>query len=440
MLFPVCLELEEGDPQADPPTQNRGIILNATEDTGETTEKFIAYNPQIEEIDGINITLPAGYAVTPFLKFHIILKMAIQHFGYTLTNNPWAEDSQLKRMVFLNNTADACLRDNGTLDYSQLLPDISVLDMLDICQAKGYVAYINSTSMTVRFVSVHDITTSVPDKELTSALTSRIRTFYDNSRQLTMHAETIEPATPKFDSYKKMIESYKPYGNFIEWNEAEFNNLPTSPNYFNIIRKATGEYYCIKSGVNSPYRKKLSSPYFSYEPAGESHPFDSVEKFVAVDFPDIPGKTSGRLMPMYLIGATHYNTAVDRDGSLIEEQKQDELAATLCYAYGRVPSKKFFFGSTRCYDPSGNHISGAWSSIDIVTPTGYYELFFKELEKFMQKGIRIEAEINISPVEVETLDLSKAVHIKNQRYIIEEIAYQMGDEQTRARLTAWLNT
>jgi hypothetical protein len=440
MLFPVCVEYEEGDALADPPTSSRGIILNATEDTGDSTEKFVAYNSVTEEIDGVEITLPVGYAVTPFLKFHVILQMAIEHFGYSLLNNPWATDPQLRRMVFLNSTADACLRDYGTLDYSQLLPSISVTDLLDICQAKGYVAYINSATMTVRFVTVSDIVNSVPDRELTSAIASHIRTFYDTKKQLTLSVEKIESAEPKFESYSQMWKSQKPYGNFIEWDENQFNNLYSSPNYYNIIRKSTGDYYLIKSGTNSQFRKKLSSPYFNYVPSGESQPFDSIEKYVAVDFPDIPGKTTGRLMPVYLVGPAHYNTAIDRDGSLIEEQKQTELAATLCYGYGLVPSKKFFFGSTRCYDPAGNPIPDAWSSIDLTTSTGYYELFFKDLEAFLKKGIRIEVELNMSPVEIESLDLSKSVQIQNQKYLIQEIGYQLGNDKTRARLTAWLNT
>jgi hypothetical protein len=442
MLFPVCLEFTEGDPQAEPPTPNKGIILNATEDTGGSTETFIAYTPQTETIDGIDLTLPVGYAVTPFLKFHVILRMIVEHFGYTLTNNPWQTDPQLSRMVFLNNTADACLKDYGALDYSQLLPSTTVAELLDICLAKGYVAYINSTSMTVRFVSIPDVVTSDPDTELTPILASRIQTFYETPQKLTLTAEKIEIAEPNFESYNEMWKSYKAYGNFIEWTESQFNNLPTSPSYYNIIRIATGDYYIVKSGIYSPYRKKLSSPYFNHNPNSDGNrSFDSAEKYVSVDFPDIPQKTSARLMPMYLIGATNYNTAVDRDGSLIEEQKQDELAVTLCYAYGLVPSQKYFFGSPRCYDPAGNPISGAWSSIDIASPTGYYELYFKELEKFLSKGVRIEAEINMSHIDIESLDLSKSVRIKNQRYLIEEIVYQISDdEQTRSRITAWLNT
>ncbi|MDR1129944.1 MAG: hypothetical protein LBK96_03070 [Prevotellaceae bacterium] len=441
MLFPVCLELEEGDSQSSPPVPARGIILNATEDTGGPTETFIAYNPQTETIDGVDITLPVGYAVSPFLKFHAVLKMAVEHFGYSLLNNPWESDPHLKRMVFLNNTADACLKDSGMLDYSQLLPSITVTGLLDICLAKGYVAYINSAAMTVRFVSIPDIINSNPATELTSVLSSRITAFYDAGKHLSLSAETIESASPNFESYEEMWKSYKTYGNFLYWDEDQFNNLPSSSSYFNAVRNSTGDYYLIKSGTNVKYRKKISSPYFSRVPAaGETQAFDSVEKFVAVDFPDIPGKTSGRLMPMYLIGATHYNSAVERDGSLIEEQKQDELAATLCYGYGLVPSKKYFFGSTRCYDPAGEPVMYAWSSIDIVSPTGYYGLFFRELERFLLKGVRIEAELNMSPVEIESLDLSKSVRIKNQRYLIEEIVYQIGNEQTPARLTAWPNT
>jgi hypothetical protein len=441
MLFPVCIEFEDGDATAEPPTSNKGMILNATEDTGGSTETFIAYNQQTEEIDGVNVVLPVGYAVTPFLKFHVVLQMAIEHFGYSLLNNPWADDAHLRRMVFLNNTADACLKDYGMLDYSQLLPSISVTDLLDICQAKGYIAYINSTTMTVRFVSIPDVVNSIPGVELTSVLASHVHTFYETPKQLTLSAEKIESAEPKFESYEKMWESYKPYGNFIEWDENQFNNLSLQPNYYNVIRKSTGDYYWIKSGTNSQFRKKLSSPYFNYAPSdGETQAFDSVEEYVGVDFPDIPGKTVGRLMPMYLLGPTHYNTAVDRDGSLVEEQKQTELAATLCYGYGLVPSEKFFFGSTRCYDPAGNPVPGAWSSVDLTTSTGYRELYFKELEMFLRKGVRIETELNMSSVEIESLDLSKSVLIMNQRYLIQEIAYQLGNEQTRARLTAWLNT
>jgi hypothetical protein len=452
MLFPVCIQLDEGDPDADPPTPNTGIILNATADTGDTTERFIAYSPIVETIDGVNITLPVGYAVTPFLKFHVILRMAITHFGYTLVNNPWEDDPQLRRMVFLNNTADACLVATsashvGMLSYSQLLPSITVTELLDICQAHGYIAQVNSATMTVRFVPVPDIINSAPDTELTSALASRIITYYNNSKQLSLTAAgTVSPAEPTFDSYSEMWKSYKPYGNFINWNETQFADINTAPNYYNIIRSAIGDYYSVKTGINSSYRKKLSTPYFNHTPTSNTseQSFASPEHFVSVDFPDIPNKTADRLMPMFLINAVHYNTAVDRDGSLIEENKQTELAATLCYAYGRAKkadgtNEKYFFGSTRCFDNIGNAIPGAWSSIDFVSPTGYYELYFKDLEKFLKTGIYIEAEFDIDSADIEQMNLMIAKLIKNQPYLIEKITYLMGENQNRANITAWLN-
>ena len=62
----------------------------------------------------VDVKVPAGYGISPFLKVSRILEMIFSAYGFTLVENPFATDYQLSKMVVLNNVADTIV--TGEID------------------------------------------------------------------------------------------------------------------------------------------------------------------------------------------------------------------------------------------------------------------------------------------------------------------------------------
>ena len=58
----------------------------------------------------VDVKLPAGYGISPFIKVSRILELIFSAYGFKLIENPFATHYQLKKMVVLNNVADAIVQ------------------------------------------------------------------------------------------------------------------------------------------------------------------------------------------------------------------------------------------------------------------------------------------------------------------------------------------
>lgn len=76
-----------------------------------------------------DLSVEAGYYITPFIRANYLLKRIFEHFGYTLLDNFFTKTKPFDKMVFLNTTADSLI--NGKIRLIDLLPDVSCDDVLE---------------------------------------------------------------------------------------------------------------------------------------------------------------------------------------------------------------------------------------------------------------------------------------------------------------------
>jgi len=57
-----------------------------------------------ENSQEIQLSAPKGYGVSPFLKTYRILEIIFENFGFTITDNPFKEHRQLKKLVTLTKS------------------------------------------------------------------------------------------------------------------------------------------------------------------------------------------------------------------------------------------------------------------------------------------------------------------------------------------------
>ena len=78
------------------------------------------------------LNLQKGYYMSPFIRAIYVLQEMIASLGYTLLHQP---DPVIDSMVFVNNTIDAIVTE-GDIQMSDLLPDCSCSDLLDLFRYK----------------------------------------------------------------------------------------------------------------------------------------------------------------------------------------------------------------------------------------------------------------------------------------------------------------
>jgi len=164
--------------------------------------------------DNSTITIPVGYAVSPFLKLSYVLKKIFEYFGYQLESSLLDTDPQCKRWYVLNNTMDAIMP--GYFIESQLVPDCTVNEFLNIIR-KGMCAdfKIFNSSKTAKIIFFNDVLDSKPDIDLTPYLIKsyeKITHVKPKQVRLTINKSLpfSESATETLSEFKKKYPGYNP--------------------------------------------------------------------------------------------------------------------------------------------------------------------------------------------------------------------------------------
>ena len=110
-------------------------------------------------MNDISLNLQKGYYMTPFVRAIHVLELMLAHFGYELVHDA---DAVIDKMVLVNNTIDSMVTDSGIL-YSDLVPDCSCSDLLDLFRYKFNVEFVcDATAMTVTMLSFAVLLGSLP--------------------------------------------------------------------------------------------------------------------------------------------------------------------------------------------------------------------------------------------------------------------------------------
>ena len=159
---------------------------------GETASlRFWNEFPRTEQVGDATIALSPGYYITPFIKANYLLDRVLKHFGYTLLDSYFASTYPFTDMVFLNNTMDAIV--TGTIKLSQLVPDCTCADILEVFRRKFCCEFIpDELEKTVRIVFLKDILSSGEVVDITSALVGHPKiSFPEQYRRLTIGSEDV---------------------------------------------------------------------------------------------------------------------------------------------------------------------------------------------------------------------------------------------------------
>jgi len=395
------------------------FILNETTNTESEGTPYLKGRQARTITEGDkNTEVPAGYGLTPFLRLHKLLEKAVTYFGYTLTNNFLANE-HFASLCLLNNCADIVVINR--IDYSQLVPNITVQDLLDLIRGKFGCEFIpNEVTKTISISFFKEQLSSLPTTDLSEEKVSEFENDFPSFSQVVLSQDTsIENAAAETESLEKFLEKYVSVGAV---NEEQWIDPAIVSRYNAVLRLAEGRFYSIEfDGINTR-KEPVSSVFFNYNKGGDIAPQEIVLKDTAVPVVDV----NNMLMP-FVGNILHLNTAIkEKSGETKEEKKDSSKYAMLCFAkFNSEGSLHTCYGTPFNYTNRG--IRDGDYNLQTWGPDGIFHRFYKEMDSFYRhSNIILMADILLSEGQKNTVSEIKPVLINNQLLLPDTISYTLG--------------
>lgn len=357
----------------------------------------------------IQMYVPEGYGIAPFLKLHRLLHRLFQCLGYTVTENCFddsAGNDILSHLVILHNCSDCLVR--PTLYYQDLVPSCKLSEFLEWLLAKFHAQpVVDSETRTVKIVLLEDILASTPDEDLSELVEDNMKLQLSQTKRIVLTPTTsIEGTAAAHESFDKLVQKY---GGYVECDEDQWdaNSLTDCL----LLRLATGQFYALTRNLSSGNQVKelLGTNYFPYDRDNS----DETEAFSQSD-----------VMPLMLVDAAHrkrdvspfigerlhYHTSYNGEK---EDDKQEIILCQYAFAEDNSHNKLFAFwttGTTQGYIPyatSVNGVSGMTLQMDL-TNFGLYDHFWRRYNNLiLNHAVHITGQIKLNLGQFLNFDMSR---------------------------------
>lgn len=349
--------------------------------------------------DGNTVDVPRGYGITPFLRVGRFLHTLFACYGYTLADNIFDTDPQLKRLVILNNTADAIC--TGTLSYADLLPDCTVNEFLESLKAHfGAVFYLDGSSLTARCVLLRDTLAADPDVDLTQYHALRPELTFNEPRQLVLaskssyiYADTKEETFAEFLAKYGNLTDTNAGGRFVKGVPKYEQDLFTGTIYLNGATRMEKIFF---SSMQWPWNRKTDKvaeesvegadvlvPMYTYRGTGTVGGFPPFCLFA---------------LPLFLSGVRNAHTVL-KASTQEDDTLTQKTDLAFCFAHGNYitpgdeQSYGLYYGSPLCYAPDGSHYRDAQgnlyhSSLIYVGESGAYARYWSSFDHLLRYANR----------------------------------------------------
>ena len=381
----------------------------------------------------IQLTVPKGYGVSPFLKVYRILEIIFLNFGFNITENPFKDHRQLKKMVALNNTIDAVL--TGTLYYKDLMQDCTILEFLDSLYAKfGMLYFADSNSKAVRIKFLKDILNpkaASGSVDLNPSKTQETTLAFQQAKQLRLKMNReLEDANTAFSTMEEFIKRF----DYQFTERIDFDDGTTQ-----IFRSEDCKYLILNifTSVSQGYDIEQSSDFFDWDKKSENINYEDIEmKDLCLPFYKIGG-TLGMQTLQYLVGFKHGYSDIFVGGTK-QEEIGDQAKIAFAFAWGLTSFRSAglystFFASQFNRNSVGNFISDEKDikydiSLTCNREDGLYNRFWKEYDAFLRhSNQQITCNLHLSDNDFVQFKMYEKAFINNQPVIAEQIKYKFND-------------
>ena len=402
-------------------------------------------------VDGkvTEVSVPAGYGVTPFLRVWKLLELAFADLGVVIEENPFRSDADLERLVVLNNTVDGVA--SGVIRYSELVPDCTVAELMNALWARfglTYVVNADKGTATLRFI--RDIMADDPATDLTEAATAPELVSFPSPQYVKLSASTsfdgAEPPCERFEDFAGDLEGRPILQGFdIEkWFDIGASEIEAGKwlepsgvrDSAEIIgcEIVSGRWYRLDT-ANRLIRKSGSS-FFNWDPAPEG-----LEAFeLASDDECVPmvkastvvtnagdvltGNLFEGFCPGYLAGARHRHSIIKGSATTEADAEADEetpLAFMFAYtAGGRTVGRP---------SPEGivmdEGVAAPRLTLFFQFEDGLFANFWAAYDEFLRHGNRtVEFPARLPKTRL-ALDMARPVCYRGARCLVDTLSYSL---------------
>ena len=371
-----------------------------------------------------SILVPDGYGIAPFLYLHRLIDLLFSLSGYTVGLNPFRTDTALKRIIVLHNVSDVIC--TGKIDYSDLVPDMTVSDFLEWLHDKFLAAVsIDPERKQADVYLLQDVlSNAVADMDLSGKIDGHVTiTFNDTSRVVLKADTSLEGAAPAAETMD----------DFFMTNEFVLDAVSGDIDTENINKavcariRATGDYYTYSdiSQEDKNGRRRLGSGYFNYDKKNS----ESSEEFSPKDPLPPMVYVNGVLMP-YIGTRVHRHTQVNGE-------KEDADGQKIIIAYDRgafSQEDNYRLATTQKYDAHGTE----WTEYSL-TPDDLYLRFFSLYNGLLRGGKEeLSGHLVLSPQELLSADIMRHKMFKGQHLLITGLAYSLRNRKIQFGETSFL--
>lgn len=383
--------------------QHYPVILNQYRDSTLITSQRT--ETQLIDSKPTRVALPAGYGITPMLYIWRVVELVFAEFGFTVADNPFAADPALRRLIILNNTADAAT--TPTLDWADLMPDVTVEEFLDTLWARfGMVYHINSDRRTVAIRLIRDVVADMPQADITPLITSWPVVTYQQPRQIRLSAPTsFEGAAPPAERYEDFIHNQPTPTDVARFSDDITTSL--------VYERTTARYY--KWDRVNVANQFVGSAHFNWD-----RKTPSVEDYdVTANDECLPMMWVGEhLAPAYLAVAIHRHTYIRIANKTKQEDKQQ---TPLAMAIALPTSHQTVLGATITpYDNQGQRIAFPFS-LTWQRNDGLFVTFWKQYDAILRHAMH-QVEVT-ARLPLNSFSPLTPVSLHGQLMLIDSVHY-----------------
>lgn len=392
----------------------------------------LRYEARLITENGEKVNVPVGYGIAPFLKLYIFFERLFELCGYTVRNNCFRTNADLSSLILLHNCSDVIC--NGWIDYSDLVPNKTISDILEWMRKKFMAQIVvYPSSATVDIVLLEDILAAGYDKDLSSKLLGNItHTFSASSRLVITPDTSLDDAAPAAETMEDLL---KKYHSVTERERGEGSDMGLT------LDLATGVYYeaqapfsqvgARSASYKSRY-KRIGTNYFTYDRRNtkESEAMDPSDLMPLMVFQD------GFLMP-YIGDRKHRNTQYN------DSEKDEDQEIIICEYAGRsvkgydpsgssVPTRvsteqfvgiHYYYGTTQKYDNRGRIRTGRYN----LNAPEMFQRFFRRYNKMLLNNlVKLEGQFNLSVEEILSFQMYSLKLFDGQQLLPVSLQYEVG--------------
>lgn len=401
-------------------------ILNMWTRTAMQYKALRSVDKVTRTIDGkiTEVSVPENYGFTPFVRVWRVLELIFSDLGMSIATNPFKTDTDLARLVVLNNCADSCCQKD--VNYTDLMPDVTVEDFMAALWARfGLVYHVDFNTCRVSLSLIGDIIGKPVQGDLSRMITEPPVVNYDKGKYIKLSASTsIDCAEPETERFEDFFKNFDP---------SQMSDTGTAEN------ESIRFTFYRKTGVWSRYdkinkkSKEGSTSFFNWDPKTpgvEAEEITSIDEWVPLAHVQVRNTAYGNLgdyfddVPFYLKGMRHNHSYIK--GSDGPEGGETPLAFMFAFT-GIEPDYDSTEG--RFASVTGDTFKNGTqhtTSLLFQYKGGLFDKYWRRYDEILRHGARtIEIKCRMKLQEVQQLDMFSPVMFGGVRCLIDTVNYSL---------------